>query len=674
MPGGRRRALTIAVADYRDGDEDFAKAVHRQVDLVHGWWCDPGLAERGFVAEAAEPLGGRRDVENFLHRSRVRDGAPDDVLFVFVAGHGATAASGRHFLMLPDGDGNRMMANAFPTAEVAAAALDSRAGHVLVVVNACDAGGIDAALAQMRRDLSPARRDTGVLAVLATADFDQSVPIGAFGVLLEQLYDRLRTVSGITSEYLSVNDLMSEMAQVVTADASGTLRPVLRVLAVNEHLPHKALPNPAYRRPDDLVAPGLRQLAVTRTDMDYWISRASGAGDGADGNWFFSGRRDLTRQVAAFLTDGPEPGHCATLIVTGTAGSGKSAVIARAVTLSDPAFRADPRYQNVARLAPPDTLPPVGSVQVAILARNRGSAQILTLLLQALHEPVPLPEPGTDPVRGLLRAASDAVAGAPVTVVIDGLDEADHPYLLITQVIAPLAQLDRPPRLIIGVRSVRPAHTAGNTGAVDQDRLLQLLLRATTIDDRPPRLQRTDGESTASSIAEYLQALLTGTPAAGPQVAWALLGKLPDQASFLDARIAGLQLRGDPDPIRLMADPDWQAGLHLGTVGLLRQDLTAAAGNDLTPEVALTLLRAAAFALGAGIPRAGIWPAIAHAVADRPVPGADAAIEALLGGRLNGYLLTDTEADRTVYRPLHERLAQVLRDQPRLLHNPPEQP
>ena len=54
--------------------------------------------------------------------------------------------------------------------------------------------------------------------------------------------------------------------------------------------------------------------------------------------WLFTGRADLMRRLIAAATS-RTPG---VLLVTGGAGSGKSAVLARLVTLSDPDFRTAP--------------------------------------------------------------------------------------------------------------------------------------------------------------------------------------------------------------------------------------------------------------------------------------------------------------------------------------------
>lgn len=245
----RRRLLTIAVADYKDGDEEFTSAVRKQLKLVDDWWGTTPAVGRRFTSEHADPLTCRRDVENFLHHSGVRDAEADDVLVLYVAGHGTTGASGRHYLQLPDTDAWRLTTTAFPTDDVVAAVLGSRARHALIIVNACDAGGIDKAVVEMIRDLAPARRDSAALAVLAAADFDQSVPIGAFGTLLERLFERLVRASGITSEYLSLNDLLIEMDAIARADPGNAIHTAKRVWATNEHQAHFALPIPDSARP-----------------------------------------------------------------------------------------------------------------------------------------------------------------------------------------------------------------------------------------------------------------------------------------------------------------------------------------------------------------------------------------------------------------------------------------
>jgi hypothetical protein len=126
--------------------------------------------------------------------------------------------------------------------------------------------------------------------------------------------------------------------------------------------------------------------------------------------------------------------------------------------------------------------------------------------------------------------------------------------------------------------------------------------------------------------------------------------------------LAGEQLRAAADPGDLVASPPWRELLHTGTTGLLRRDLLLAVEEGLPPEVALALLRASAFALGAGIPWSNVWPTMAGALLGRPIEDPDRMIGTLLRSALAGYLAHDHEDDRLVYRPAHERLAEILRD------------
>ncbi|MFF3142678.1 hypothetical protein ACFVRU_13345, partial [Streptomyces sp. NPDC057927] len=97
------------------------------------------------------------------------------------------------------------------------------------------------------------------------------------------------------------------------------------------------------------------------------------------------------------------------------------------------------------------------------------------------------------------------------------------------------------------------------------------------------------------------------------------------------------QLHHASDPDALAGNPDWLDLLQAGTIGLLRRDLALVEDEGLPAEVALALLRAAAFALGAGIPWSDVWPAVAGALLGRPVEEPDRMIENLLKSRLAGY-------------------------------------
>lgn len=694
---GSRRMFVVPVQEYPDADADYRDGIEKQLETVQAWWADPTRpTDRVFTVVQPKELRERRDLETFLHDSGLRDAAEEDVVVVYLTGHGYRGPSGTHYLLLPDDDPTRRTRYAYPTADVVMAALHSRARHVLVIVNTCFADAVRTQITALVQDLPPQRRALMSLAVVTTAEFDDRPRVREFTTLLRRAHHRLTTTTEITTEDLSITEFLTELCAAAEADPTTPLLQPLLVLPprpVTETTP--CLPNPGYQPPQEVVAPARRQVATTAAELTYWLDRATGRPHGSDPGWYFTGRTMLTRQVASFLRTG-----AGVLVVTGTAGSGKSAILARAVTLSDPTFATDPRYHTATQTPVTaegasfaETLPPVGSIDVAVLARNHTPAEILHDLLTGLaHTPGATP-PATDPtvhLRGQLEqhlVAHHARTGLPTTIVVDGLDEATEPTRVISDVLAPLARLTtggtRTPvvRLLVGVRSPRPTDPEATP-----DGLLDLLHRATTA-GRPQQL-RTDGPDTHHDIAAYTQALLIrghGSHAWEEDTRTAVAQVIADRVSpsFLDARLAATRLAEHTHP-PAVDDPTWVASLDHGTLGVFRLDLVDIAtglaahppddgdragrgpGQQEHLGYLVALLRASAFALGTGITR-DLWPTVASAVLDAPIPDGHALVDRVLSSRLAGYLTRDTSDRRVTYRPVHERLAEILRTQAHLL-------
>ncbi|MFD6826287.1 AAA family ATPase [Streptomyces sp. NPDC060085] len=392
-----------------------------------------------------------------------------------------------------------------------------------------------------------------------------------------------------------------------------------------------------------------------------------------DAGWHFTGRTALVTQINAFLTTDDWA-----LIVTGQAGSGKSALLARLVTLSDPRFCENSTYCSYLGTIPDALRASVGAVDAAVLARNTDPQELTAALYQAFtgHSP-PTSQQASDPLHRYVRTASSRT-GRPLTVVVDGIDEARNPHRIITDVLRPLAGLNSQDRhvvqLILGIRSSPPPprHTPLHDQGSRTERDLLELLREATQALAP---LRTDGDSAQEDIAAYAAALLharsntrTGPTNATDQVVTDVAEAIAYEVapSFLDARLAVQQLQARtvlPDP----SDPHWRRQLREGTQELLRQDLVDVAQNTQTrPEYHLAVLRATAFAFGAGLPWANVWPAAVRAL--EPRCGApEACIRLLRNSRLIGYLTTAIEDGRTVYRPIHERVSETLRSNPSVL-------
>ncbi|MFI8280666.1 hypothetical protein ACIGBH_38380 [Streptomyces sp. NPDC085929] len=661
-------AGTLYVLPMEDGSEALRQALGAQLDAVSLWWERPPPAGPGFVKVApGEPVTSRHDVERFLETSRIREAEPDVPVVLYVSGHGLTSGAAKHFAVLRDTDTHRLLATGLRTTEIAIAALDSHARDVLVIVNMCESADMAGELLELSRSLDTARTTRATLNVLTTAAPKMQVMGGEFALVLRRAHEWLRTAGGITRPYLTMDEFsraLYQAAQAVGAELGRSLSLDCRPLMGGKlHVATAALPNPGHRPEQAAVEESRQEVAATLEDLGYWLEKASGRTGADDTGWYFSGRKRLNAAVVSFLGGGPD-----VLVVTGITASGKSAILGRAVTLSDATFRTSTLFAAAVGHCPQDTVPAEGSVTIAVTAHNREPLGLLAVIAKKLGAAA---DPsGRDPLSRWQSGLRKFLAspGPMVTVVVDALDEATDPAAVVHQVLVPLAghlsgAAQSPPvrrgvRLVVAVRS-----SDGADRLVPDGGGRELLGR---LRDAFPgaAVLRTDDEDMGKDVEGYIRALLDGEPN------WAghdLTGVSRTVAeavgrSFLDARVAAHQLRTEGP--RLSADPDWLARLGEGTTGLLKDDLARSAEDGLGADEALALLRATAFAQGRGIAWGEVWPAVASAVRGEALPDADAEIRVLLEGRLAGYLTRDVEEDQRVYRPAHERLAAVLRAWP----------
>ncbi|MFC9271466.1 AAA family ATPase [Streptomyces zhihengii] len=697
-----RRLVVIAVSEYDDGtaadQEAFGKAITAQATAVKDWWAHPGLDDaRRFEPSEAKQLRNLRDLRTFLLDEDLGSAEDDDALVVYITGHGlAPENSPQHFLQLPDTYENRPYATAFPTAEIITTLLDSHASHVLVMVDSCFSGRLEAELKTTLKGLRQERRALASLVVLVAGN-DQSRPrLNAFANVLRAVRAHCEDQSnGFAEPHLSWQDWKSIVSEVFDQSTMADFvyawpTPSASTEKAQEHL-SPCLPNPGHVRSEPVLKASSRQVGWTRPQLDtFWISRATGTSEPDSPGWYFTGRTGLVKRVLAFLT-----GTEGVLIVTGLAGSGKSALLARTVTLSDARFRADETYCALIAAIPEELQVPEGSVDAAVLARNTDPDELARVLCNALDNAPGQAAPsraGGDEgghlarlrrlVQGLARQR-----GEPLTFVVDGIDEATNPTRTITDLLRPLADLRMPDerpavRLLLGIRSTRPGTSAAAdapiTGIQPPD-LLDLLVRATAAG--PP--VRTDGSDAEPDIASYVLALLEApyggqrngeVPVAAPLDRYEALAEAVAREvtpSFLDARIAAERLRARcilPDP----QDHEWLQTLRQGTVALLREDLREVAATHSAAEQLMAALRATAFAFGAGLPWADIWPAAVECLSPSPVTDPDDVIQRIWRSRLSGYLTSTVEDGRTVYRPVHERISETLRNAPHTLLGDPE--
>ena len=243
--------------------------------------------------------------------------------------------------------------------------------------------------------------------------------------------------------------------------------------------------NPRYSKGAAARSRVLAQLGIEATivglvdsaiDIEHFLDRAAGR----DAPWgsddaraarrraLFSGRRHELESLSDWVTD---PESRGLRIVTGSPGSGKSAILGILVCAGHQALREPTR--PVWSKASPDPGPVTNLA--AVHARGLSTAQVVLALADQLNLNV-LPEaPGA-------RELTAALAGAGVeaTIVIDAVDEALDPRHLADSLLVPLADWSQSTssprvRLLVGTRSgpkwpmLSPLIAAAGSNLLDLD-------------------------------------------------------------------------------------------------------------------------------------------------------------------------------------------------------------
>ncbi|MFF4121346.1 AAA family ATPase [Streptomyces sp. NPDC001714] len=662
----RRHFVAIATADYDDPSFEPLE-VGPEVQAMREWLCADDLGERAFapayphLADNPTKRAIREALEDPPPERRWREA---DTAVVYVTGHGILQDRA-HWTVLQATESNRLAATALRTVDLISWLKDTNIQHLFLVLDQCFAGntvaevaGFDEELPDKWLVLPSATRGSEVL----TGALTQAVT--AF--LADLQTDQGAAYAGPTIPLLSVEIFL----QGVRAKLGQGQR--LQLLPGSQQTgPHLCLPNPHYRA--KALAPMERpriDFALPRNDLEaHWEPRHRGVAQVGDAGWLFTGRQMLSKALLAAASSSP-----GATVVTGGAGSGKSAALARLVTFSDPAFRA--HYRDRLEAVPAVLQPAAGSVDVAVLATGKTAPEIIAQLCGALDVPAPSADGATPTLQEWITAWQQwlATRSSPVTVVVDGLEEADGATSVLTEVLARLDPHWQRVRLLVGVRSLggehdeeAPARPKRGMPLADQaERALGA--QRIRVDEAP--------WWNSDDLADYAASILKTTPNSPyttEQNATDVARVLAAHAgrSFLITRIAAANLAARPAPVA-PADRAWLNIVDNGILGVVRADLHTHRPDEDDRLTAVHLLRAVAFARGRGLSWRRIWPAMANAVADDPDRTyGDRDIADLLASPLAGYLTTDTADGATVYRLFHDALRTTLRDHWRdLLHTP----
>jgi WD40 repeat protein len=268
----------------------------------------------------------------------------------------------------------------------------------------------------------------------------------------------------------------------------------------------------------------------------HWLPRARGVASDAEHGSRFRGRTTALRRLRSWLDAPEQPDRV--LVVTGSPGVGKSAVLGRIVTTADRAIQ--------------DALPPgddavravVGSVSCAVHAKGKTALEIAAEIARAAS--VSLPTAPAD----LMPALRERLSHRPdrFNLIIDALDEAASPAqtrALIGEVVLPLVRH----LSALGVRIV-----VGTRRTDDRGDLLAEFGTAEIIDlDTPAYFAESDLADYALVTLQLVGAERPGNPYRTDEIAVPVARRIAalSHGNFL---VAGLVARArglrDTEPIR----------------------------------------------------------------------------------------------------------------------------
>ncbi|MCF3120151.1 caspase family protein [Streptomyces arenae] len=566
--------------------------------------------------------------------------APDDYVVLYLACHGVTAeGSGRHYLLLADSDARDLRGTALPTEDLVALLWeDTCVERLLVLIDACYAEeGTDTALraaleARRSRASVTEHGDTGLVLVAASRRKEEAYT-GALSAAFDRAV-RAQATAGHAPAHIAVGQVMS----AIRADPGipRSQRPTWSLTHAVADVPD-FLPNPRHvpgvsglklEDIDRIVSLAGRERRARQAEFTgFFLPRARGTDVPTEEVWDFTGRHTALADVTGWLA--PQRAADRLCVVTGDPGSGKSSLLGMVAVLTDAAHS-----DAVPRAELPAVLPGPGAVDAAVNASHKTTRQLLDALSAA-----------SGCAAASLGALTAHLQGRtePLVVLIDSLDEALAPHESVEELIAPLIDPRRqlPLRLLVGARP----HIA---------RLLPASASRIDLDD--------ERHGDPQAVRAYTRKLLT-TPGsvlctAPPDRVDAIAGAIAEAAgrSFLVARITARTTAREtrvPDP----DDRRWRDELPRLPGEAMERDLDQRLGP--LADRARDLLRPLAFAQGAGLPWAGVWPRLAAALSGRAHGDEDIV---WLRQAAGSYVVESVEDGGSVYRIYHRALIEYLRE------------
>ena len=576
----------------------------------------------------------RNELRDVLSRI-FADAQPNDKIVFYYTGHGEIKG-GQFYLLTTDSELHWLSGTALDADDLMHMVLESRLNHVLLILDTCYSGRGIASLTEIASRYGWDRRAESDLHFIASAQSKEEATQGAFAAPFVEAVANLRLqLGGRTQPYLQPSAIISAI--------NGATRQEQRQHPIHSSSSSYSsclIPNPQY---DSRAQVGFDvETLRLRHLTEHFVPRARG-GDLASDVWYFTGRESARRELVSWLESPNSSGR--PCIVTGSPGTGKSALLGWLVAFSNPQMRPAIALAVDNGALDPATTPPVGSIDLALHVRGMDQADVV----RAIGERVAVDANGPAAlVEGLKRREKR------FTLVIDALDEAADTRG-ITKLLRELAPI---PHVWVAVG------TQPNERTEDAERRFTALgPRTVEIDLDDPRYLGSD------DIARYVERRLLAEHEPRRHTPYRGLPAQAKMAAIAVARRAGTNFLIASILCRTLMDADsppdvtgqnWQdlSGIDEAFDDYLNRFDNLRFTTRLDRRRVYNMLRPLAFAEGQGLPWDNVWAMLASAISGEPYSDSD--IEELLN-HAGAYIIETLEHGCSVYRLYHQALADYFR-------------